>query len=284
VKKALVIALVGLGVFPAAAGAAQFTRTNPTPLDGPSLGAWIPYPSTITTADLPGTVTKVTATLVGISHTQGQEIDVNLLRVGGPNALLMSDRCFGNMGAPRDLTFDDAAPAPLPVNGPDCVTGSYQLINLDALDDEFPAPGPGTGPFGTTLSVFNGGTPNGAWNLYVVDDNGVTDGLMTGGWRLNLTTDAAENCAGKQGTIYGTDDSDEIRGTNGADVIVDFGGRDEIKGLGGNDTICGADGKDRLIGGGGRDRLLGQAGKDVLRGGKGNDKLIGGPGKDKQTQ
>jgi hypothetical protein len=48
-----------------------------------------------------------------------------------------------------------------------------------------PAPAP---PHGTTLSVFNGVNPNGAWRLFVVDDAGADVGSIAGGWSLNIVT------------------------------------------------------------------------------------------------
>jgi len=42
-------------------------------------------------------------------------------------------------------------------------------------------------PYGTTLSSLNGGSPNGAWNLFVQDDNEFNTGLISNGWAINIT-------------------------------------------------------------------------------------------------
>jgi len=42
-------------------------------------------------------------------------------------------------------------------------------------------------PYGSTLSTLNGGTPNGAWNLFIQDDNQFNTGLISNGWAINLT-------------------------------------------------------------------------------------------------
>ena len=54
------------------------------------------------------------------------------------------------------------------------------------MPDTFPAPAPG-GEHGAALSVFNGIDPNGAWNLYIVDDDGNDYGSIGGGWSLDFT-------------------------------------------------------------------------------------------------
>ena len=43
-------------------------------------------------------------------------------------------------------------------------------------------------PYGTTLSVMNGGNPNGPWFLFVQDDSPINTGVISNGWFINLTT------------------------------------------------------------------------------------------------
>jgi len=38
------------------------------------------------------------------------------------------------------------------------------------------------------LSAFNGGSPNGTWALYVLDDSPGNSGVISGGWSLTITT------------------------------------------------------------------------------------------------
>src|SRR5262249_53525128 len=45
-----------------------------------------------------------------------------------------------------------------------------------------------TVPYATTLSALTGVDPNGSWALYVYDDSAGDSGLISGGWRLSLTT------------------------------------------------------------------------------------------------
>jgi hypothetical protein len=83
-------------------------------------------------------------------------------------------------------------------------------------------------------------------------------------------------CKGRQATVIGTAEADDLVGTDGPDVIAALGGDDEVSGLKGKDLICGGTGKDKLRGGKGKDRLLGQGGKDKLRGGSAKDICKGG--------
>jgi len=43
-------------------------------------------------------------------------------------------------------------------------------------------------PYGSTLTALNGGNPNGAWNLFELDDAVFDSGVITNGWILALTT------------------------------------------------------------------------------------------------
>jgi uncharacterized repeat protein (TIGR01451 family) len=45
-------------------------------------------------------------------------------------------------------------------------------------------------PYGTTLSAMNGGTPNGAWNLFIQDDYQFNSGMISNGWAINITLGA----------------------------------------------------------------------------------------------
>ncbi len=47
---------------------------------------------------------------------------------------------------------------------------------------------PPPAPYGSTLSVLNGGNPNGNWQLFVLDDTPLNTGIISNGWILNLTT------------------------------------------------------------------------------------------------
>ncbi|MFB7885714.1 Ig-like domain repeat protein [Microbacterium sp. NPDC056057] len=170
------------------------TFCNPGALTVPQEGASAPYPSNITVSGLAGPVTKVTATLNGISHTAPIDLDVML---SGPtpstNLLLMSDAGGTTPVSGANAVFDDAAagsvPAPL-------VSGTFRPTDLDTegTDAAFPAPAPAISA-ATTLATFNGGNGNGVWSLWVVDDAGGDAGSISGGWCLTVTTASATTTA-----------------------------------------------------------------------------------------
>jgi len=51
----------------------------------------------------------------------------------------------------------------------------------------FTSPAPPS-PYATNLSACNGSNPNGAWNLFVIDDTTLDTGSIASGWILTLTT------------------------------------------------------------------------------------------------
>lgn len=174
---------------------AQSTFTNPTRItisDDLFLEA-SPYPSNITVSGLSGSVSKVTVTLTDLNFGFPRDVDILLVGPNGQSVILMSDARGDGTGhiINKTLTFDDAALLPLPSDST-LTSGTYKPTNFDSEVDFFSAPAP-AGPYGTTLSVFNGTTPNGTWSLYMVDDLfddpfGELPQEITGGWSLAVTT------------------------------------------------------------------------------------------------
>jgi len=170
--------------------------SNPTPILIPGIGTGAftgapaaPYPSTINVSGLTGTVSKVTVQLINFNFEFfPDDADILLVGPGGQKMLLMSDVGEGFSVVNANLTFDDAAPAPI---GATVISGVFKPTNVSQAptDDSFPAPAPqGPYPDPQKLSVFNGVNPNGAWRLFVVDDFPELVGNINGGWRLNITT------------------------------------------------------------------------------------------------
>lgn len=207
-----------LVAFAGAALAESFTNANPisTPLPGPPPGCppscpserATPYPSTISVSGMSGTVTDVNVTLNDlVSQFDPPDDDILLVGPDGKSVMLMSDACGDNdnenpITSAVTITFDDQAPAPLPADAP-CSSGTFRPIDDDDDSGEFPAhghpddafPGGPTPPAGTLpLSTFNRSDPNGAWNLYMVDDypndpnpNGFAT-RIAGGWTLVVSS------------------------------------------------------------------------------------------------
>jgi subtilisin-like proprotein convertase family protein len=163
-------------------GASYGPFANPASISIPNSGAATPYPSSINVSGISGTVTKVTASISGLSHTFPGDVDILLAGPAGQRIILMSDVGSGTDAINANLTFDDAFPA----IGATVVSGTFRPTN-SGTGDTFPAPAPAT-PHGAALSDFNGTNPNGAWRLFVVDDAGGDLGTISGGWSLSFQT------------------------------------------------------------------------------------------------
>jgi len=109
------------------------------------------------------------------------------------------------------LVFDDTAASLL--SDTQITSGTYRPTDYDSGDkDAFPLPAPSK-PFGTALSVFNGISPNGNWNLFVLDEYISGTGSIANGWSVMIstvpappvvTTKAATNIKSSSATLNGT--------------------------------------------------------------------------------
>ncbi len=162
------------------------TFCNSTLLSVPDRGSATPYPSSIPVTGLIGRITKVTATLMGVSHNAPFDLDIAL---SGPrpttNVLLLSDSGGFTPVSAANLTFDDGAGAP--VRSP-MSSGTYRPTDDETGGpDVFGAPAPALSG-ATALSTFNGSGANGTWSLWVSDDALGDSGTISGGWCLTVTT------------------------------------------------------------------------------------------------
>src|ERR1044071_9377129 len=168
----------------------SFTNSNSVTI--PDFGTASPYPSTINIASGLRNITRLTATLSGLSHTYPSDLEILLVGSGGQQALLMSDAGDGMAISNVTLTFDDAASVALPVSS-QIASGTYKPTDYPP-NDSMPPPAPAQ-TYGTNLSVFNGTDPTGTWSLYVYDDS-VGDAGSVSSWRLTLTTVGPAICCG----------------------------------------------------------------------------------------
>src|SRR5262249_17491654 len=143
-------------------------------------------------AGVSGTVSKVTVTLQGLSHTYPDDLDILLVGPTGQSVMLMSDAGQANDLNNVVLTFDDAAANSLP-DSSQIPSGTYKPTNFAPASDSLPAPAP-AGPFGGALATFNGVDPNGTWSLYINDDANTDIGSLAQGWQLNVTTTDVACC------------------------------------------------------------------------------------------
>ena len=150
-----------------------------------------PYPSTIQVSGLAGTVSKVTVTLAGFSHTYPSDLDIVLAGPDGQRVALMGSVGGASSVNGLTLTFDDDAVGPV---GTPMTSG---LFKPSGSVSAMPSPAPG-GPYAGSLSEFVGGNPNGTWSLYVNDAAAADTGLIASGWKIALTVGEPVCCSSNQ--------------------------------------------------------------------------------------
>lgn len=238
----------------------RFTTAVPANITIPGtasgVGPATPYPRGVKVSGASGTISDVDVKLKGLHHTRGQDIDLLLVGPHGQSVVLMGHVCGIDPIDGADLTFDDEAPNRLDDFQP-CDSGSWKPSD-EAGTHDFPDPAP-PGPYGSSLSVFDGTDPDGVWRFFFYDDSADKGGLLEQAPELVITRSTAPTCLGTPVTV---DLSAGDKPTGGNDVVLGTSGDDVVNGLGGNDTICG---------GGGNDTIQGGAGDDFLDGGTGSD-------------
>ena len=152
-----------------------------------------PYPSSVTSAGLCGTVTAVRVTLTGLNHPASKDVDVMLISPGNTKVMLVSDA--GANTSNQTLTFDDAAASQ--VSQTSLTTGVWRPHNYADVagtgNDSFT--GVPAGTVTDTLASFAGESPNGTWRLFARDDHAGTAGSIGAGWILRLLT---PDCPGRR--------------------------------------------------------------------------------------
>ncbi|WP_193613698.1 proprotein convertase P-domain-containing protein [Nocardioides lijunqiniae] len=162
----------------------------PIALPGPF--ATSPYPTTVDVSTT-GVVTSVEATLTGVTHANPDDLDVLLVGPTGRSVFLISDAGGGTMTS-ADLTFSDAAAAPIP-DSTSVGSGTYQPFNVGFSDyDYMPPPAPVEVASATLTGAFAGTDPNGQWRLFVFDDTPAVNGSMDG-WSVTITTKLQQTVA-----------------------------------------------------------------------------------------
>jgi subtilisin-like proprotein convertase family protein len=175
------IAVMALFSLATSAQAVTYSNTNSITINDNASAT--PYPSIITVPSVSGTVTKVTVTVNGLTHTYPDDVRILLVGPQGQNVMLMYNQGAGADVSGVNLTFDDSAASELPDS--QITSGTYKPCS-DTPQDNMNSPAP-AGPYGTTLSAFNGVDPQGDWSLYVLDYVGNDFGSISGGWELTLT-------------------------------------------------------------------------------------------------
>lgn len=189
-----------LSLAPAVAAAETRTfyeSTALTPVQGAGTsGPAEEYPSSIVVSGVEGTVTDLDVTFFGYESSSPDDTDAAIVGPNGRAVMLMSDACGESSGMTAisventTWTFDDSAPTFLPDNGPcpQASAGTFKPSNYQdpALDNLAVNGGPAP-PYTNALAGLTGGSPNGEWRLFVLDDNNFGfRGFYIGGWGLRM--------------------------------------------------------------------------------------------------
>jgi hypothetical protein len=188
------LALLLVALAPGLARAETHTFLDTTDLFPADQGVFGPatvYPSTIPVSGIPGTVTKVTVTLLDFGPGRPDDTDIGIRGPNGETVMLISDACGEAKINNSDWTFDDSAPTFVSNNGP-CAsnqTASFKPSNYlggAPEPDDLSVEGGPEGPYLNALSFLSGDSPNGSWELFALDDDLMTTGLFLSGWALTL--------------------------------------------------------------------------------------------------
>jgi len=172
----------------------SFSNTNPIPINDsgtPPTTADL-YPSSISVSGLAGqSISHLTVTLHGLTHTFPSDLDILLAGPGGQISMLMSEVGGNTRFSVSDLTLtlDDSAVNSLPIDST-LFSGIFKPTRqFPTLSFAFPNPAPaGSSSAPALLSVFNGTDPNGTWSLFVVDESTPDSGTILQGWSMDITT------------------------------------------------------------------------------------------------
>jgi subtilisin-like proprotein convertase family protein len=166
----------------------SLTFTSATPVTIPSAGPASSYPLNVLVSGLTGSVQKVTVRLNSLTHEFPEDLDVLLVSPTGQKVVLMSDAGNNNAVSNINVLFSDGAPL---MSGSMLTSGTYAPTDLDLGPiDIYPAPAPAP-PYSTTLSAFNGASPNGTWSLYILDDEVTGQGSLQS-FSLLITTEVSD--------------------------------------------------------------------------------------------
>ena len=134
-------------------------------------------------------------TLKKFSHVVSEDVDV-MLSHGGANPTVMSDAGYDS-ASDLTLRLDDEAADPLPDGGTPLFSGTFKPTNhLGAFprNDALPDPAP-LADESVKLSGFDGMSPNGPWQLWVMDDYDGEGGQIAEGWSVTIKARVPANAA-----------------------------------------------------------------------------------------
>lgn len=170
--------------------------TSGGPITIPEVGNASPYPSSINVQNGPTSISRISVTLRGVSHTFPDDLDILLVAPGGQTIILLSDGGAVAELNNRTLTFADGF-APFPDNTVPAGEFVGPANYVGGVDVWPTAPTPSGS---LQLNSLLGTDANGSWRLFVVDDTGNDFGAITS-WSLAFNAAAALGGVPIQSTI-----------------------------------------------------------------------------------
>ena len=142
------------------------------------------YPSQINVAGAAGPISDVNITLHNGHHTWVADLEVTLVSPAGTAVRVLDLTGVQNADTiDGDITFDDSAAMLFPDDDTDgTISGTFLVSDFENADADVPATA-----FGLDMSAFNGEDANGAWSLYIYDENAGDTGTFDG-WTIDIVT------------------------------------------------------------------------------------------------
>lgn len=170
--------------------APRFNQTITINDNGPAS----PYGSTVNVSGMDGAIIDVNLILIGVDHQRPEDISV-MLQHAGRTTVVMRDAGGETALRNTNITLDNAAVDPLPNEDPILGNRAYQPQDYDPSVPPTPFGGGAPGVTDTDpreyLDHFNGVTANGAWTVWIRDDEAPIAGSLDG-WQLEITTDNSD--------------------------------------------------------------------------------------------
>jgi hypothetical protein len=145
-------------------------------------------------------IKDIDVSLRGVYHETPSQLGMLLVGPAGQNVMLMDGGCGLDPVRGANWRWDDEAPQP--TSGGGCGANDVAFRpSSNASSPPAPSPAP-SGPYGTSLSGFDGTDPNGEWRLYVFDRTPAGgDGFFVERFTLQIETRAKAQTALTQAAL-----------------------------------------------------------------------------------
>ena len=170
---------------------AGFVFANPATITIPRVGQASPYPSSIAVSGITQQVSNISVSLFGVSHTYPNDLAAVVVAPTGKSVILFSGPGRNVRAVNLDWVFEDKAAGKLPDIG--ALSSGVFRPGQEEYDDFFPGPGPGgkrqdsdPAPWAFEFRSLLADSPNGDWNLFILDAQNGDNGMVARGWQIEF--------------------------------------------------------------------------------------------------